>query len=228
MVLRHCLALEVRVLYAASPARKRGNSTIDSIHMDNDKLMVNRTLTGVLSLSRAAVEINRAGAYECFLSLTPGYVSVGLSEIRDEGRLTKLNRMVELDDEQACRNLSVELREMADVPQVDGADDLLMVVAPEDAPQRSSTRRHRREGERDLKNLTRYTYETTAFQGWRLCVCRKGNQFTKYFSDRQYGSEKASLKAAVKMRDKILAQLGKGADPRTVFEMFQQQEGVVA
>jgi len=46
------------------------------------------------------------------------------------------------------------------------------------------------------KNLTRFTYETTAFQGWRLCLSRAGTTFTKYFSDKKYGSERKALKAA--------------------------------
>ena len=46
------------------------------------------------------------------------------------------------------------------------------------------------------KNLTRFTYETTAFQGWRLCLSRSGTTFTKYFSDKKYSGERKSLKAA--------------------------------
>lgn len=46
------------------------------------------------------------------------------------------------------------------------------------------------------KNLTRFTYETTAFQGWRLCLSRTGNTFTKYFSDKKYGGERKALKTA--------------------------------
>ena len=46
------------------------------------------------------------------------------------------------------------------------------------------------------RNLTRFTYETTAFQGWRLCLSRAGTTFTKYFSDKKYGSSKKSLAAA--------------------------------
>ena len=46
------------------------------------------------------------------------------------------------------------------------------------------------------KNLTRFTYETTAFQGWRLCLSRAGSTFTKYYSDKKYGSAKKSLAAA--------------------------------
>ena len=46
------------------------------------------------------------------------------------------------------------------------------------------------------RNLTRFTYETTAFQGWRLCLSRAGTTFTKYFSDKKYGSSKKSLATA--------------------------------
>jgi len=46
------------------------------------------------------------------------------------------------------------------------------------------------------RNLTRFTYETTAFQGWRLCIARGGTTFTRYFSDREHGSERKALKAA--------------------------------
>lgn len=48
------------------------------------------------------------------------------------------------------------------------------------------------------RNLTRFTYENTAFQGWRLCVSRGGVTFTKYFSDKQYGGGKKALEAAEK------------------------------
>ena len=53
------------------------------------------------------------------------------------------------------------------------------------------------------KNLTRFTYETAAFQGWRLSLSRAGTAFTKYFSDKKYGSDKDSLAAA----DVALAEL---------------------
>ena len=46
------------------------------------------------------------------------------------------------------------------------------------------------------KNLTRFTYETTDFQGWRLSLNKTGTPFTKYFSDKKYGSERKALKAA--------------------------------
>lgn len=53
------------------------------------------------------------------------------------------------------------------------------------------------------KNLTRFTYETTAFQGWRLCLSRSGTTFTKYFSDKKYGSERKALKAAETTRNDL-------------------------
>ena len=48
------------------------------------------------------------------------------------------------------------------------------------------------------KNLTRFTYETAAFEGWRLCISRAGTTFTKYFPDKKYGGGggKKSLAAA--------------------------------
>ncbi|MGE9271275.1 MAG: hypothetical protein ACQKBU_10770 [Verrucomicrobiales bacterium] len=45
------------------------------------------------------------------------------------------------------------------------------------------------------RNLTRFTYESTAFQGWRLCISRGGSTFTKYFSDKQYGGARKALEA---------------------------------
>ena len=49
---------------------------------------------------------------------------------------------------------------------------------------------------KSIKNLTRMTYETASFQGWRLALSRKGATFTKYFPDRKYGDEKQSFAAA--------------------------------
>ncbi len=46
------------------------------------------------------------------------------------------------------------------------------------------------------RNLTRFTYETTDFEGWRLCISRAGCTFTKYYSDKQHGGPKKSLAVA--------------------------------
>ena len=54
------------------------------------------------------------------------------------------------------------------------------------------------------KNLTRFTYETAAFQGWRLSISRAGTTFTRYFSDKQYGGEKEALAAAEPERFVVL------------------------
>lgn len=56
---------------------------------------------------------------------------------------------------------------------------------------------------KNQKNLTRFTYETTAFQGWRLCVSRAGSQFTKYFSDKKYGGARKALKAAKEAKEAL-------------------------
>ena len=49
---------------------------------------------------------------------------------------------------------------------------------------------------KSIKNLSRFTYETSAFLGWRLAISRGGATFTKYFSDRKYGDEKKAFAAA--------------------------------
>jgi hypothetical protein len=46
------------------------------------------------------------------------------------------------------------------------------------------------------RNLTRFTYESAAFEGWRLCISRAGTTFTKYFPDKKFGNGKKSLAAA--------------------------------
>lgn len=46
------------------------------------------------------------------------------------------------------------------------------------------------------RNLTRFTYKTTAFQGWRLCISRGGHTFRRYFSDKDYGGGKGALRAS--------------------------------
>jgi hypothetical protein len=53
------------------------------------------------------------------------------------------------------------------------------------------------------KNLTRFTYESAAFEGWRLCISRAGSTFTRYFPDKKFGGGKKSLAAA----EKALAEL---------------------
>jgi hypothetical protein len=46
------------------------------------------------------------------------------------------------------------------------------------------------------RNLTRFTYQNSAFEGWRLCISRAGSTFTKYFPDKKYGGGRKSLSTA--------------------------------
>jgi hypothetical protein len=59
------------------------------------------------------------------------------------------------------------------------------------------------------KNLTRFTYENSAFLGWRLYMTRKGKSFIKYFSDKQYGGPKQSLAAAEAALEELKEIVGK-------------------
>jgi hypothetical protein len=55
------------------------------------------------------------------------------------------------------------------------------------------------------KNLTRFTYETSAFEGWRLCISRGGSTFTRYFPDKKLGGPKKSLATAEKALKEVKA-----------------------
>jgi len=60
------------------------------------------------------------------------------------------------------------------------------------------------------KNLTRFTYESAAFEGWRLCISRSGTTFTKYFPDKKFGGARKSLDAAEKALAELKAILESG------------------
>jgi hypothetical protein len=62
---------------------------------------------------------------------------------------------------------------------------------------------------KSIKNLTRFTYETSAFQGWRLSVSSKGANFTKYFSDKQHGGEEKAFAVAQAALESLRELLGK-------------------
>jgi hypothetical protein len=53
------------------------------------------------------------------------------------------------------------------------------------------------------KHLTRFTYDTTDFKGWRVAYTRAGETFVKYFSDKKYGTGKKSLAAAEEFLEKL-------------------------
>lgn len=79
-----------------------------------------------------------------------------------------------------------------------------------------------------LRNITRFTYEFTSFQGWRLTLCRHQVHFTRYFSDRQYGGESQALAAALAAREQVLALLSSFPDePQRAFALCraEQREG---
>lgn len=58
-----------------------------------------------------------------------------------------------------------------------------------------------------MKNITRFTYEFTSFQGYRVTLCRRQVHFTRYFSDKQYGGQEGAYKAAVETRTRLLEAL---------------------
>lgn len=62
---------------------------------------------------------------------------------------------------------------------------------------------HQHNTMKSKRNLTRFTYESAAFEGWRLCISRAGTTFTKYFPDKKFGGGKKSLAAA----EKVLVEL---------------------
>lgn len=76
-----------------------------------------------------------------------------------------------------------------------------------------------------LKNITRFTYDFTSFQGWRVTLCRRQIHFTRYFSDKQYGSEQESLKAALEVRNHVLDMLKQHPDdPETAFAFCRNED----
>lgn len=81
------------------------------------------------------------------------------------------------------------------------------------------------------KNLTRFTYKTTAFQGWRLCISRGGATFTRYYSDRQHGGARKSLAAAEKklaeLKDYLDNESKRGRDKKLTKTSARQAEKIL-
>ncbi len=76
-----------------------------------------------------------------------------------------------------------------------------------------------------IRNITRFTYEFTSFQGWRVTLCRHQIHFTRYFSDRQYGGESEALAAAVATRNRVLENLRiYPDDPERAFALCREEE----
>lgn len=76
--------------------------------------------------------------------------------------------------------------------------------------------------EGNLRNITRYTYETASFMGWRVAFSYHGHHVVQYFADREYGSDEASLAAAKEMRDEVRDSLNRAE--RYVERVFFQIE----
>ena len=70
-------------------------------------------------------------------------------------------------------------------------------------------------------NLTRFSYESTGFKGWRVSVTRHGEVFTRYYSDKQCGSSKKSMADAQACLDKFL----KALDDTPVVTARRQSKG---
>jgi hypothetical protein len=60
----------------------------------------------------------------------------------------------------------------------------------------SSNESPRKKSMKSKKNLTRFSYKTAAFEGWRLCISRGGKTFMRYFPDKKFGGARRSLAAA--------------------------------
>ena len=59
----------------------------------------------------------------------------------------------------------------------------------------------------NLRHITRFTYEFTNFQGWRVAISRQGTTLARYFSDKQYGSPELARDHALAFRDMVLNEI---------------------
>lgn len=74
----------------------------------------------------------------------------------------------------------------------------------------------------DMRNISRFTYENSTFQGWRLSLRRQGYQFTAYFADEEYGGEEPARQAVLEARERLFAELASHPDtPKAVLKSFQ-------
>ena len=76
----------------------------------------------------------------------------------------------------------------------------------------------------NMRNITRFTYEFTSFQGWRVTLCRNQLHFTRYFPDKQYGGEAESYAAALAVRNLVLEKLRRyPGDPARAFAECREE-----
>ncbi len=72
------------------------------------------------------------------------------------------------------------------------------------------------------KHLTRYTYQNTAFQGWRVSITRNFHHFVRYVSDKACGGAEQSFAAALALRDQVLKELQQHPNsPQQVFDAYK-------
>ena len=78
-----------------------------------------------------------------------------------------------------------------------------------------------------IRNITRFTYDTASFQGWRLAICRHHVHYIRYFSDREYGGEQGALSAALEERSRVYARLAEFPyEPKKALEGFVESSPV--
>ena len=75
-------------------------------------------------------------------------------------------------------------------------------------------------------NITRFSYESTGFKGWRVSVTRHREVFTRYFSDRECGGMKKSQEAAQKCLAAFLPKLNAAPVVETKRKSSTGQTGV--
>lgn len=72
-----------------------------------------------------------------------------------------------------------------------------------------------------IRNITRFTYDSASFLGWRLAICRHHVHYIRYFSDREYGGEQGALAAALEERERVYARLAEFPyEPKKALEGF--------
>lgn len=79
-----------------------------------------------------------------------------------------------------------------------------------------------------VRNITRFTYDSAAFQGWRLAICRYHVHYIRYFSDREYGGAQEAFSAALAERERVYANLSECPyDPKKVLESCRESAQAV-
>jgi hypothetical protein len=74
-------------------------------------------------------------------------------------------------------------------------------------PLRSTNKNKNNNNMKSQKHLTRFTYKTTDFQGWRLCITKDGHTFSRYFGDKKNGGAKKALAKANQTRKWLKAKI---------------------